>query len=327
MGGAFKERRRAAGGAAPARDVVVGIDLGGTSAKIGVVDRAGAILARDRVPIDASAGFDEIVGASAAALPASIAAAARGRPAGIGIGAPGFFDPRSGTNVGGSENIPGMRGRSAAARLAEAIGAPAWADNAATCAAAAELAYGAGRGLGSFLLVTVGTGIGGGLVLGGKVWRGVRGYAGEIGHVSLDPDGRPCPCGARGCLERYASGPAIVRAWQDGAGPRAGEAGTPLEVARLAAAGAPAALAAFAGAGRALGQALGGVVNLLDIDAFRVGGGVADAGEVLLEPARRALREFAHPLAAEGVRLVKAALGNDAGLLGAAALAWERLGA
>lgn len=309
------------------RDVVVGVDLGGTAAKIGIVNRAGAILARERVPIDARAGFDEIVGAVAAGLAALVAGGCDGRPAGIGVGAPGFFDPHSGTNVGGSENIPGMQGRSAAARLAERLGAPAWADNDATCAAAAELDYGAGRGLAAFLLVTVGTGIGGGLVLGGKVWRGVRGFAGEIGHVSLDPNGRPCPCGARGCLEQYASGPAIVRAWEAGAGPRAGDAGTPLEVARLAAAGVPAAIAAFAGAGRALGQALGGVVNLLDIDTCLIGGGVADAGEVLLEPARRALRDFAHPLAAAGVRVVKAELGNDAGLLGAAALAWERLGA
>ncbi len=308
-------------------DAVIGVDLGGTSAKVGIVDRAGAILARRRVPIDARAGFVDIVGPIAAALSTLLDEVGRGPPAGIGIGAPGFFDPEHGTNVGGSENIPGMQGRSAAAWLTERLGAPAWADNDATCAAGAELSYGAGRGLRGFILVTVGTGIGGGLVLGGRVWRGVRGYAGEIGHVSIDPGGPPCPCGARGCLEMYASGPAIVRAWKARAGTRAGEAGTPLEIARLAGAGDPAALEAFAGAGRAMGQVLGGVVNLLDIEACILGGGVADAGEVLLEPVRRGLKEFAYPLAAEGVRLIRAELGNDAGLLGAAALAWERLGA
>jgi glucokinase len=308
-------------------NVVAGVDLGGTSAKIGIVDRAGAILARDRVPIDARAGFENIVGPIAAALGALFAESGGVTPSGIGIGAPGFIDADTGTIVGGSENIPGMLGRSAAAYLAERLGAPAWADNDATCAAAAEFAFGAGRGLRGFLLVTVGTGIGGGLVLGGKVWRGVRGFAGEIGHVSIDPEGPACPCGSRGCLEQYASGPAIVRAWKAGAGRRAGNADSPAEVAHLARAGDPAALEAFAAAGRALGQALGGVVNLLDIEAFLLGGGVADAGEVLLEPVRRGLRRFAYPLVAEGVRVIAAQLGNDAGVLGAAALAWERLGA
>jgi glucokinase len=305
---------------------VAGVDLGGTSAKIGIVDRAGTILARDRVAIDARAEFEEIVGPVAAALAALLAGCGGGEPAGIGIGAPGFIDPVTGTVVGGSENIPAMQGRSLAAYLGGKLAVRAWADNDATCAAAAELAFGAGRGLRGFLLVTVGTGIGGGLVLGGRVWRGVRGFAGEIGHVSIDPKGRPCPCGARGCLEQYASGPAIVREWKAGAGPRGGKVDSPLEVARLARAGDPAALAAFAGAGRALGQALGGALNLLDIEAFLVGGGIADAGEILLEPVRRGLGEFAYPLVAEGVRVIAAELGNDAGLLGAAALAWERLG-
>jgi predicted NBD/HSP70 family sugar kinase len=218
--------------------------------------------------------------------------------------ASGSGDMVAGVDLGGSENIPAMLGRSPSAYLREKLGAPAWVDNDATCAAAAELAYGAGRGLNSFLLVTVGTGIGGGLVLGGRVWRGVRGFAGEIGHVSLDPRGHPCPCGSRGCLEQYASGPAIVRAWKERAGSRAETAASPLEVARLARRGDPAALAAFAAAGRAVGQALGAAVNLLDIEALLIGGGVA-----------------------EGVRVIAAKFGNDAGLVGAAALAWERLGA
>jgi glucokinase len=308
-------------------NVVAGVDLGGSSAKIGIVDRGGAILARERVPIDAGAGFEDIARPIAAALASLLPPAMGGPPAGIGIGAPGFIDPNTGTVVGGSENIPAMQSRSLAAYLASTLSAPAWADNDVTNAAAAELAFGAGRGFGGFILVAIGTGIGGGLVRGGTVWRGVRGFAGEIGHVSIDPEGPLCPCGSRGCLEQYASGPAIVRAWKAGAGPRAGEAESPFDVARLAQAGDPAALAAFEKAGRALGQALGGVVNLLDIEACLVGGGVADAGEVLLEPVRRSLLRFAYPLLAKDFRVIPAQLGNDAGLLGAAALAWERLGA
>ena len=119
-----------------------------------------------------------------------------------------------------------------------------------------------------------------------------------------------------------------MRAWKAGAGPRAGEAESPLEVARLARAGDPAALAAFEAAGRALGQALGGVVNLLDIEACLLGGGVADAGEVLLEPVRRESPAVRVPARRRGrPRDSRRQLGNDAGLLGAAALAWERLGA
>jgi glucokinase len=315
------------GGGTGSGDVVAGVDLGGSSAKIGIVDRGGAVRARDRVAIDARAGFDDIFAPVAAALASLAAASGEGRLAGIGVGTPGFIDAGSGTVVGGSENIPAMLGKSPSAYLAERLGAPAWVDNDATCAAAAELAFGAGRGLRAFLLVTLGTGIGGGLVLGGTLWRGVRGFAGEIGHVSLDPRGHPCPCGARGCLEQYASGPAIVRAWKAGAGSRAGTAASPLEIARLARGGDPAALAAFAAAGRALGQALGGAVNLLDLEALLIGGGVAEAGEIILEPVRRGLREFAYPLLAEGVRVIAAKFGNDAGLVGAAALAWERLGA
>ena len=308
--------------------VVAGIDLGGSSAKIGIVDQAGDILERDRVAIDARAGFEDILGPVASAIAVLLGRrAGSGALAGIGFGAPGFFDPDTGTIAGGSENIPDMAGKSPPAFLAGKLGAPAWGDNDATCAAAGELAYGAGRGLRGFLLVTVGTGIGGGLVLGGRVWRGVRGFAGEIGHVSLDPEGLPCPCGARGCLEQYASGPAIVRAWKAAAGDRGRAAGTPAEVADLARSGDPAAIAAFASAGQALGQVLGGVVNLLDIEACLLGGGVADADEVLLAPTRESFRRFAYPLVAEGVRIVRATLGNDAGLLGAAALAWERLGA
>lgn len=319
--------RGSRGGTAPRGAVVAGVDLGGTSAKIGIVDRAGSILARDRVAIDARAPFDDILAPVAAAIAGLLGKRDGDRDlAGIGFGAPGFFDPASGAIVGGSENLPGMARRSAPAFLSARLGAPAWADNDATCAAAAELAYGAGRGLAGFVLVTVGTGIGGGLVLGGRVWRGARGFAGEIGHLSLDPEGPSCPCGARGCLEQYAAAPAIVRAWMAATGASGTGEESPQEIARRARGGDAAALSAFASAGRALGQAFGGVANLLDVEAFLVGGGVADAGEVLLAPVREAFRRFAYPLVADGVRIERAALGNDAGLLGAAALAWERLG-
>ncbi len=156
-----------------------------------------------------------------------------------------------------------------------------------------------------------------------------RGFAGELGHMSLDPLGAWCPCGSRGCLEQYAAGPAIVRTYGSKLSQRraGGEpAESPAEVARRAAAGDQWALAAFDQAGRSLAQALGSVLNLLNLDACLLGGGVAAAGEVLLEPVRRHLPDFVYPLVGERVTLAPAALGNDAGLLGAAALVFERLG-
>jgi glucokinase len=312
-------------------EYVAGIDLGGSSAKIGLVDREGRILARDRVPVDPNAGrhliIDPIVQTVqrlAAALPEA------GRLLAAGFGTPGFVDGDGGV-LTGCENLPGMQDTPVARLLGDALGVPAFVDNDATCAARAELRFGVGRQFPSFILATIGTGIGGGLVLEGRVWTGSRGFAGEIGHVCLDPEGPRCPCGSRGCLEQYASGPAILRLYRARSGGRGGPAAadladSPEEVARRAAGGDEAAAGAFDEAGRALAQAFGSVLNLLDLDACLLGGGVAAAGDVLLGPVRRHLPRFVYPLVGKGVTVAAASLGNDAGILGAGALALQRVG-
>ena len=178
---------------------------------------------------------------------------------------------------------------------------------------------GAGQEADHFLGVVVSTGVGGGLVLDGRAASGPSGNAGHVGHVVVDPDGPPCACGGHGCLEAIARGPAVV-AWAERQGwiPPAGEP-TGAALAESARGGDPIALAAFTRAGRALGVALASVVALLDLDVVAVGGGLANAGELILGPARVAFERHARLDFARRCRIVRAELGDDAGLIGAAA--------
>jgi glucokinase len=208
------------------------------------------------------------------------------------------------------------------------MGIPGFADNDATVAAAGELLFGAGRNFRNFVLVTIGTAIGGGLVLDGKVFRGARGFAAELGHLCVDPQGLYCNCGSRGCLEQYASGTAIARLYAEKTRKRGRLAPAPLtprQIAEQAARGDLLARDSFEEAGRFLAQGLGTILNILNLEACIVGGGVSQAGEVLLEPVRRHLADYCWPQIGEGVEVLAAALLNDAGIVGAAAQAFERL--
>lgn len=311
-------------------DYAAGVDFGGTSAKIGLIGKDGTVLARDALAVDPRSSFEEILGPVAARLKAI----AQERPSAdrlivAGIGMPGFIEKKQGTVVGGCENIPGLRGKSAQAYLGRALGVPAFSENDATSAAAAELVFGAGRTLTSFLLITLGTAIGGGLVLDGKVYRGSRGFAGEVGHLCIVPDGVPCNCGSRGCFEQYASGTAMVRVYREKQRKRGCDdpAITAKTVADKARAGDEPARQTIEEAARYIAQALGSVLNLLDLQACLVGGGVAEAGDILLQPVRNRLPDYCWPDIARGVQILAAGLGNDAGILGAAAQALERLDA
>ena len=247
----------------------------------------------------------------------------------VGIGTPGFIDKETGTVVGGCENIPALQGRSPSERIARSFGVPSFTDNDATCAAAGELSFGAGRTLGSFVLMTLGTGIGGGLVLDGRVFRGSRGFAAEIGHLCVDPNGLWCNCGSRGCLEQYASGPGMVRLHAERLAKRRMPVPippyTPKDIVDMARAGDRLAMDTLEDSGRWISQAFGSILNILDLEACIVGGGISQAGEILLEPIRRHLPDFTWPIVREGVSILAAELKNDAGILGAAAQAIDRL--
>ena len=309
-------------------EFAAGVDFGGSSAKVGLVDRAGGILAKETVPINASEEFERIVVPVESRIQALAERhAAKGRLIAVGIGTPGFIEEGSGTIVGGCENIPALQGRSIQEHMGKAIGVPAFADNDANCAAAGELAFGAGRRFSNFSFVTLGTGVGGGLVLNRRLFRGARGFAAEIGHMCLDPNGLQCNCGSRGCLEQYASGPAIVRLYQEKRRKRelAAPALSPKQIADRAREGDRLACETFGETGRWIAQALGTLLNLLNLEACILGGGISEAGDIILEPVRSQLPDFIWPIVGAGVSIIAAQLLNEAGILGAAAQAMERL--
>jgi glucokinase len=219
-------------------------------------------------------------------------------------------------------NIPGWRGFPVRARLAERYRLPVRVHNDAVCLAVGEHWRGAGRGTANLLGMVVSTGVGGGLVLAGRVYQGASGNAGHVGHLVVDPQQGPrCGCGGDGCVEAIARGPAVA-AWavEHGWAPGPGADGTARALATDAAAGHPVALAALARAGQALGVAIASAVNLLDLDLVVVGGGVARAGRLMFDPLRAAFDRHARLGLADSGRIVPAALGADAGLVGAAAL-------
>jgi glucokinase len=198
-----------------------GVDFGGTAAKIGIVDEKGKLNGTERLEISSGQSYDDIFGMVAHCirrrcreLGVSVAA--------IGIGSPGFIDRNEGRVLQGSENLPAFKNRSLVKYLSEDFTLPVFADNDANCAAAGELQFGIGVGYDSFVMITLGAGVGGALVLEGRVFRGTRGLAGEIGHICLDAQGPFCTCGSRGCLEQYACAAAIERSYREKIAKRGG---------------------------------------------------------------------------------------------------------
>lgn len=316
-----------------------GLDLGGTKL-LGVVvdpsDPSGGPLVEDRLPTPAGT---EAVLAALAALIRRLDGRARadhGRAvAAAGVGLPGLVD-RTGTLRYGP-NLPGVVDAPVARLLAERTGLPVAADNDATCAAWGEHERGAARGYDHSLTVTLGTGIGAGITAKGQVLRGAHGFAGEPGHMVVVPDGILCPCGRRGCWERYASGSGLGRLAREAA--HAGQACRVVELAggdaedvrgehvTLAAAeGDTEALDVLRRFGRWVALGLANLVNVLDSEAIVIGGGLAEAGELVLAPTRAAFPEMvlAGPHRPP-VAILPAALGERAGAIGAALLAAERL--
>ncbi|HYT25128.1 MAG TPA: ROK family protein [Actinomycetota bacterium] len=303
-------------GAEPLR--LLGVDIGGTKIAVAVVDPAsGAVIARRAVSTPAQEGPVAVVEA-AADLAARVLVAYPATAA--GVGAPGVVDARRGVVATSTGVLPGWEGTAVAAELERRLGLPFAADNDVNAAALGEARYGAGRGLDSFLLVVVGTGLGGAIVQGGRVLRGATGTTGEIGHVPVfGVDGVVCSCGSSGHLEAVVAAPAITAAYHRATG----EPGVDIRViARRATAGEAEAVATLAAVGTVFGRTLGGLVNTLDPEAVVLGGGVMQAGPPIWEPLEAALRAEVLP-SVSGVPLRPAALGVDAGVIGAAALALE----
>ncbi len=326
-----------ANGAIPSdKKWLVGVDLGGTNIAVGVLPiDGGDVLALRTQPTEAHKGAKFVVDRIVAMIEESIAevlskhGGTREDFGGIGIGSPGPLDRRSGTVI----NTPNLGWRNFPLRdlISNAVGLPATLDNDANCATYGEWWLGAGRGVDTLVGLTLGTGIGGGIVLNGEIFHGVTDAAGEIGHMTIDSTGRKCKCGNYGCLEAYASGPAIaLRAIEgieagaesmlpDLVGGRLEEitAATVYEAVVL---GDPYANEVMKETAKFLGAGVANIINILNPEMIVIAGGVTRAGDHLFVPLRAEVRRRAFRVAEEACQIVSAQLTGRAGVIGAAAL-------
>jgi glucokinase len=310
--------------------LTIGIDVGGTKVLGGVVDEAGKVLttARKDTPRQGGSSLTQTIADVAKELLQKHSVAS------VGVSAAGFVSSDRKTMLA-TPNIADWNGVDLDNQLTNLIGLPVVIENDANAAAWGEAKFGAGKNQDHMMMLTVGTGIGGGIVVNGSLYRGAFGIAAEFGHMRVVPDGHICGCGARGCFEQYASGNALLRHAREainaspevarnllsrGDGTVAGLTGQAItEAARE---GDPVALAAFNTTGQWLGAGIASLAVLLDPACVVIGGGVIDAGEILLKPTRESLERnmpFAgkHPYP----EIIAAQLGNEAGLVGVADLA------
>ncbi|MGW3204735.1 ROK family protein [Streptomyces sp. NPDC001135] len=305
-------------------DLVAALDIGGTKIAGGLVDGHGRILARAQRATPAQQDGETVIRAVEQVLADLAGSPLWGRAHAVGIGSAGPVDASAGTVS--PVNVPGWRDFPLVERVRFATGGlPVELIGDGVAITAAEHWQGAARGHDDALCMVVSTGVGGGLVLGGKLHPGPTGNAGHIGHISVDLDGDPCPCGSRGCVERIASGPNIARRALD-QGWRPGPDGDTSAAAVAAAAreGDPVAVASFDRAAQALAAGIAATATLVEIDIAVIGGGVGKAGDILFAPLRKALTDYATLSFVQRLTVVPAQMGTDAGLVGAAAAALAR---
>jgi glucokinase len=296
--------------------VAIGIDIGGTNLRLALVSDDGKILGRYRTASSIHEGrerfcarlLDGIASLRCQAAEACLNVAA------VGVGIPGLIG-RDGL-IRASVNLRPLEGFNLGFFLEQQVGLPVFCGNDANVIAVGEQHFGSGAGLSSFLTVTIGTGLGSGLVLDNRLWSGAGGFAAEFGHVTVQPDGLPCICGNRGCLEQYVSAGALLRCLVN---QRSGLTSAE-EVAHLARQGDSAACAAFSELGRWLGIAVASLLNTLNLQAVIIGGGVAASFDLLRPALAAEIDRRCFPQIAAGCAIVKSELGDDAGLLGGAAL-------
>jgi len=302
---------------------IIGIDLGGTSLKTALFDARLKLISRKSFNTKSFDNKEKLV----AGIVKSIEALAEEKGlswrgiAGIGIGLPGPVDNLRGI-VRFLPNIRGWKNVRLKNILENKFSFPVFLDNDAKLMALAEHALGRAKGANNALCVTLGTGVGGALILEGKLFRGKDNAAGEIGHLPINVDGPFCNCGGKACLEAYIGNARIALRARKLFGRRI----TLEELSGLAARKNKLAIALWQEVGSQLGVALSGMVNLLNLDSIVIGGGVANAGGMLFSRVKKTIKERAMSVQAKRVRVLKAALGSDAGVIGAAVLVKERLG-
>ena len=316
-------------------ELVLALDVGGTKLAAGVVARDGRVLARRVAPSRAAEGPDAMIARhlelGREAVAESAVPWADIRAVGIACGGP--LDPSAGV-IQSPPNLPGWDDIPLVRIVEDALGLPAAVDNDATAGALAEWWYGAGRqrGIQHLVYLTISTGVGGGLILDGRVYRGAAGNAGELGHLTVDYRGRQCGCGRRGCLEAYASGTNIAARAREALAADPNEPSslrllvevTARDVAEAARQGDTVAARVWSDTVAILGSAVANILDIFNPELIVLGGGVTRAGSQLLDPVRElGLRLAMHPAARSG-DVVLAGLGEDLGVVSAAAVAFER---
>jgi glucokinase len=319
----------------------IGVDLGGTNLRIAAVDEHGTLLEKVTTGTQVARGRDFVIGEMCDAIQAVVTKhQAKGQLLGIGIGVPGITDLETGM-LYESPNLPGWDHYPVREEIERRLKTKVILENDANAAAMGEKWLGAARDIASMCMMTLGTGVGGGIVVNGRIWHGMTGMAGEVGHMNVEPEGHPCGCGSHGCIEQYASATAIVRMAREaiaaGAAPdlaRVAE-GSDKEfnsriVYQMAVQGDPAAQAIYTRVGRALGITVADLINAFNLNMYVIGGGVVSAWEAfapaMMDEVKK--RSFVYrntaPDVAPGTKkatiITRALLGTDAGLFGAARL-------
>lgn len=295
-----------------------GFDLGGTALKFGVVDETGKIITESRISTPKNV---ENLLHILQDLWNKLKNSHHQKIQAVGFGFPGIFSTKE-QKILQSPNYPGIDNVALYPTLSRFIDVPFCINNDANMAAYGEYRCGAGQNTQSLVLLTIGTGVGSGIILDGKIWEGKCGFAGEFGHVVVNPNGEPCKCGSQGCLETEVSAPKIVKNYQKFSNNR--ESITAEEVARRAKNNEKAALKAFAQAGQHLGIGLGIAINILNPEKIILGGGVMKAGEFLFQPVIRETARRSFRGSFQCCSIEQAVLGNKAGFIGAALWAKQK---
>lgn len=305
-----------------------GIDIGGTTAKIGLVDKNGNIVVKTQAKTEKGSHWQAIMNAY---IDPIVQWKNEGKEiVGVGVGGPGAFD-KNRRVLKTCVNIPSLKNEPIIEYIEQRLNVPAFGDNDATCAAVGEHIFGTGKNFKNFIMLTIGTGIGGGIVLNDKIYRGRDGFAGELGHVVAVPGGHLCGCGNRGCIEAYSSATAIINEIRngilrgsitsyEGIDPQTINAQIIFDKAK---AGDDASIFAVDNAASHLGTVIGSFINMLNLDTVIIGGGVAMAGNFFLDKIAFYTKQVAWPLFMENLQILPAKLQNDAGIIGAASLILE----
>ncbi|MEW5979089.1 MAG: ROK family protein [Acidobacteriota bacterium] len=312
----------------------IGVDLGGTNLRVAAVNENGGLFDQISLLTQVERGREDVV----ERLTGGILELARRwkdryHLVGIGVGVPGILRLKDGVLLA-SPNLPGWENFNVRALISRRLNSPFFLENDANAAALGEKWIGSGKNVDHLCFLTMGTGIGGGLILNGRIWHGAFGMAAELGHVTIYPDGRPCACGSRGCLEAYAAASAVVRAAQERlsegkASPALKDAAasgaklTSALIYQLARQGDESSKAIFAEVGRALGMAIANFINIFDAEIFVLGGGAVDAWDAFEASMFEEVAARSYVYRNDPRQIVKSSLGNQAGIFGAACLAFQ----